>query len=98
MLRNTMIAASVAVALSALAVAQADEPVVPLKDAPGHEVVEGNCAACHSLDYIRTNSPFMTAKVWEAEVTKMINAFGAPIDSADAKTITDYLARNYGSP
>ena len=98
MLRNTMIAASVALALSALAAAQAEEPAVPLKDAPGHEVVEGNCAACHSLDYIRTNSPFMTAKVWEVEVTKMINAFGAPIDPADAKTITDYLARNYGSP
>jgi len=49
-------------------------------------------------DYIRTNSPFMTAKVWEAEVTKMINAFGAPIEPADAKAIIDYLARNYGSP
>jgi hypothetical protein len=27
---------------------------------------------------------------------KMINAFGAPIDPADAKTIRDYLKQNYG--
>ncbi len=40
----------------------------------------------------------MTAKMWEAEVTKMIATFGAPIDPPDAKTIIDYLARNYGSP
>ena len=98
MLRNLMMVASVACAAAALSAAQAEEPTVPLKDAPGHELVEGNCGACHSLDYIRTNSPFMTAKVWEAEVTKMINAFGAPIEPADAKAIIDYLARNYGSP
>jgi len=98
MLRNLMMAASVACAAAALAAARAEEPTVPLKDAPGHEVVESDCAACHSLDYIRTNSPFMTGKVWEAEVTKMITVFGAPIDAPDAKTIIDYLARNYGSP
>jgi hypothetical protein len=28
----------------------------------------------------------------------MITVFGAPIDPADAKTIADYLARNYGKP
>ncbi len=98
MLRNLMIAASVACAAAAQTAAHGEEPAVPLKDAPGHELVEGNCAACHSLDYIRTNSPFMTAKMWEAEVTKMIATFGAPIDPPDAKTIIDYLARNYGSP
>ena len=76
----------------------ANEKPVELKKAPGLDKVEANCAACHSLDYIRTNSPFMTAKMWEAEVTKMIATFGAPIDPPDAKTIIDYLARNYGSP
>ena len=34
---------------------------------------------------------------WDAEVTKMIKAFGAPIDDADAKVIADYLKKNYGS-
>jgi sulfite dehydrogenase (cytochrome) subunit B len=40
----------------------------------------------------------MTAKVWEAEVAKMINAFGAPIDPADAKTVVEYLSKTYGAP
>jgi sulfite dehydrogenase (cytochrome) subunit B len=57
-----------------------------------------NCEACHSLDYIRINAPFMTRKAWEAEVAKMITVFGAPIDPADARTIADYLVRNYGKP
>ena len=98
MLRHLMIAALAASAVATIAAASAAEREAPLKDAPGRELVEGNCAACHSLAYIRTNSPFMTAKVWEAEVTKMINAFGAPIEPADAKAIIEYLARNYGSP
>jgi hypothetical protein len=42
------------------------------------------------------NSPFLNASGWDAEVAKMINAFGAPIDQADAKVIADYLNRNYG--
>ena len=35
--------------------------------------------------------------MWTAEVTKMIKAFGAPIDDADAKAIADYLGKKYGS-
>jgi len=30
-------------------------------------------------------------------VTKMIKAFGAPIDDADAAVIKDYLKQNYGN-
>jgi mono/diheme cytochrome c family protein len=77
---------------------RAGEQPVPLKKAPGQEVVEANCGACHSLDYIRMNSPFMTPQVWEAEVTKMIKAYGAPIEDNDAKTIIEYLTANYGGP
>lgn len=75
----------------------ADETAIVLKDGPGKEVVLNNCAACHSLDYIRMNSPFPDRKLWEAEVTKMIKTFGAPIDEADAKAITEYLVKNYGA-
>lgn len=74
----------------------ADEQPIELKAAPGKEVVESNCASCHSLDYIKMNSPFMTAKVWESEVGKMIKAYHAPIADADAKTIIEYLTTNYG--
>ena len=41
--------------------ARADEPAVHLKQAPGVDVVEGQCGACHSLDYIVMNSPFLNA-------------------------------------
>jgi sulfite dehydrogenase (cytochrome) subunit B len=74
-----------------------DEKPVQLKKAQGVEKVEGNCASCHSLDYVLMNSPFPSAAVWDATISKMINAFGAPIDEADAKVIADYLKKNYGS-
>jgi hypothetical protein len=86
-----------AVALLQCAAAYAGEQPVPLNDAPGHDVVENNCAACHSLDYPRTNAPFMDRKTWQGEVDKMINVFGAPIASDDAKAIIDYLTKNYGT-
>jgi mono/diheme cytochrome c family protein len=75
----------------------ADEQPIDLKKAPGLDVVEGNCAACHSLDYVRMNSPFLNAAGWDAEVHKMITLFGAPISDADAKAIADYLKANYGN-
>ena len=74
----------------------ADETQIKLKQAPGVDKVEGNCAACHSLDYIQMNSPFMNAAGWDAEVTKMIKAMGAPISDADAAAIKEYLIKNYG--
>jgi hypothetical protein len=42
------------------------------------------------------NSTFLNAAGWDAEVTKMISAFGAPISPDDAKIIGDYLKANYG--
>ena len=77
--------------------AAAVEQQIALKKAPGVDKVEANCQACHSLAYIPMNSPFLNAAGWTATVTKMIKAFGAPIDDADAKAIADYLAKNYGS-
>lgn len=77
--------------------AAAEEQPVRLKQAPGLDKVESNCGACHSLDYIPMNSPFPNATLWDAEVTKMIKVFGAPIDDADAAVIKNYLSQNYGS-
>jgi hypothetical protein len=76
--------------------AAAEEKPIALKQAPGVEKVEGNCAACHSLDYIQMNSPYLAPAAWDAEVGKMIKAFGAPISDADAAVIADYLKNNYG--
>jgi sulfite dehydrogenase (cytochrome) subunit B len=83
-------------ALGSPAFAQ-EEPVIKLKEAAGLDKVEANCAACHSLDYIQMNSPFLNAAGWEAEVTKMIKAYGAPVNNADAAAIADYLKKNYGN-
>jgi len=77
--------------------AAAEEPTITLKRTDGVDKLEANCQACHSLAYIPMNAPFLNAAGWNAEVTKMIKAFGAPIDDADAKAIADYLTKNYGS-
>ena len=89
--------AVIPVAVAATIVGAAEQRV-ELKAGAGREKVEANCVACHSLDYIVANSPFLTRQVWDAEVTKMIKAFGAPISDADAKEIVDYLSANYGAP
>ena len=67
-----------------------------LKVAPGHELVAAHCAQCHSLDYIEMNAPVLDHKGWEAEVNKMIKAYGAQISQADALIMVDYLTKNYG--
>jgi sulfite dehydrogenase (cytochrome) subunit B len=83
-------------ALLLASAALAQEKPVALKKAPGLDTVENFCAACHSLDYIQMNSPFPNSAAWDAEVTKMIKVYGAPITDADAKVIADYLKKNYG--
>ncbi len=91
-MRMLTIAAFVALTVGA---ASAQEKAITLKPGPGLDKVEANCGLCHSLDYIQMNSPFLGAG-WDAEVGKMIKAFGAPINDADAKAIADYLKKNYG--
>jgi mono/diheme cytochrome c family protein len=86
-----------AVAILMVGTAFADDQVIKLKQASGVDKVEANCQACHTLAYIPMNSPFLNAAGWTAEVTKMIKAYGAPVDDADAKAIAEYLAKNYGT-
>lgn len=76
--------------------AWAGEERFALKNAPGVDKVRADCVACHSLDYIQLNSPFLDRKGWEATVAKMSKAFGAPIPPADAPVIVDYLTAQYG--
>lgn len=82
------------VALPALA----EEQTITLKPGTGHDETVNNCAACHSLDYIPMNSPFLSPEQWKGEVNKMRKAFGAPIDDADAEKIINYLVTSYGAP
>jgi mono/diheme cytochrome c family protein len=91
-MRGLLVSAGLLFALPAAA----GEESIALKDGPGKDLVEANCATCHSLDYIQMNSPFLDQKKWEATVKKMIERLGAPIEAADVAAITDYLTTNYG--
>ena len=73
------------------------EETAAFKPGPNLEVVQNNCTACHSADYINTQprGPKFKKDFWQAEVTKMIKVFGAPIDDADVPKIVEYLAATY---
>jgi hypothetical protein len=60
----------------------------------GKQEVESYCALCHSPRYI-TMQPPLPAATWEAEVTKMNKAYGAPIPPAVSQKIVQYLQTHY---
>jgi len=92
---RTLLAAATALGLGLAGPAFAQEEQIKLKDGPGKDKVEANCATCHSLDYIPMNSPFLDRPRWDAAIKKMQGPFGAPIADADAVVILDYLVKNY---
>lgn len=73
------------------------EESAAFKPGPNVDVVKNNCTACHSSDYVQTQprGPKFAKDFWQAEVTKMIKVYGAPIADADVGKIVDYLAANY---
>jgi len=85
-----------AVSAKPVAYALPDETAA-FKPGPNLETVQGNCGACHSADYIATQpqGPTFKKAFWEAEVTKMIKVYGAPIGDQDVGKIVDYLAETY---
>jgi mono/diheme cytochrome c family protein len=70
---------------------------VTLKPGSGLDAVTASCSVCHTLNYIRMNSPFLTPDAWKAEVTKMREGYGAPIDDDTAAAIIKYLSANYAA-
>jgi hypothetical protein len=62
---------------------------------PGVELAEANCSVCHSADYISTQPPKQGIAFWQAEVTKMIKVYGAPITEQEANKVAEYLAATY---
>ena len=67
------------------------------KPGPNLEIVQNNCTACHSADYvqIQPRGPKFKRDFWQSEVTKMIKVYGAPINEADVGKIVDYLEQTY---
>jgi cytochrome c5 len=64
----------------------------------GREIFIARCTSCHSVDYVAMHARFGTRALWEMEVAKMRNAFKAPLDDDEARTIVDYLAVAYAPP
>jgi sulfite dehydrogenase (cytochrome) subunit B len=92
-MRQFLILATLALGVPASAANAADP--VPLKPGPGSEITATVCNSCHTSNYIVMNSTFMPPAGWKAEVAKMRNAFGAPLDEDTQAAITTYLSANY---
>lgn len=92
-----LLAAGPASVLAASVAYDPPEVTATLPPGPHHDMAEGMCAACHSVDYISTQPPMPDPRAfWTAEVTKMRHVYGAPIDDEAAKEIIDYLVATYG--
>ena len=77
---------------------QLPEETTQLKPGPNLDAARNNCTACHSADYIKTQppqGPTQKKDFWQAEVTKMIKVYGAPIEDADVPKIVEYLSQTY---
>ena len=103
-MKSTFLLALVSFALAGVITASAapvdyklPEETAALKAGPNLDVAQNNCTACHSADYINTQPRDQKSKkdFWQAEVTKMIKLYGAPIDQAGVPKIVDYLAATY---
>jgi hypothetical protein len=63
-------------------------PQVP--PGPNLEAFQRHCLLCHSARYV-TMQPRFSRAVWEKEVKKMVDAYGAPISAAEQQQIVEYL-------
>ena len=66
---------------------------VALPDGGGKNLVETRCALCHDLERVAIAKRPKVA--WPVIVSNMV-AWGATATPDEAKTMTDYLAANYG--
>jgi len=58
---------------------------------PGSDAINNNCLACHSAGMV-LNQPALPKSAWQAEVSKMIQSYKAPVSEEDVAAIVDYLA------
>lgn len=57
---------------------------------PNLSVYQKRCLTCHSARYV-TMQPRFPRSVWEKEVKKMVEAYGAAVPEAEQQQIVDYL-------
>jgi cytochrome c5 len=67
-------------------------PNVPMEMPPGPNlaVYQQKCLLCHTSRYV-TMQPHFSRTVWEKEVKKMVDAYGAPIAPEEQQQIVEYL-------
>ena len=63
---------------------------VNLAPGPNLETYQSHCLLCHSNRYVEIQPRFSRA-VWDKEVKKMVDVYGAPINASDQQAIVEYL-------
>jgi|SRR5208283_1776918 len=64
---------------------------------PHLDTYRKNCLICHSARYVEMQPRFAQG-VWEKEVKKMVDAYGAKIPEAEQQEIVEYLVAVRGIP
>ena len=59
-------------------------------DGPGADLLNGNCASCHSASMVLTQ-PVLSADQWKAIVIKMRDVYHAPVAEQDVPAIVGHL-------
>ena len=67
-------------------------PNYPLDMPPGPDlaVYQQKCLLCHTSRYV-TMQPRFSRTVWEKEVKKMVDVYGAPVTAEEQQQIVEYL-------
>jgi cytochrome c5 len=69
------------------------QPAPEVKEGAGKDVFLAKCSSCHALTDVISKRK--TRDAWALRIREMIQ-YGAEVNAADAKTITDYLTDHYG--
>ena len=67
-------------------------PQYPIEMPPGPhlEAFQQHCLLCHSARYV-TMQPRFSRTVWEKEVKKMVDVYGASVTAPEQQQIVEYL-------
>jgi len=63
---------------------------VQMPPGPNQKIFEQHCLLCHTARYV-TMQPHFSRTVWEKEVKKMVDVYGAPITAEEQQQIVEYL-------
>ncbi|MBX5471373.1 MAG: cytochrome c [Acetobacteraceae bacterium] len=64
----------------------------PIFEGFGAQLLNQHCLTCHSAEFVDEQPP-LPAATWRAEVLKMKNVFGAPVEDRDIPDLVEALTR-----